>query len=203
MKYLKKFNDIDSIMFIGLCLGCIIFIMTFVIGTLNYNPEKLLIKEVIEQRPIVTTTTITSQTIQSQLEASIGQNDLNNSDIINKNITGQINITYTTADGENITEMYSVQQIHNKQMPTIGSTINKTYYIGKYKLNNGKTIIISSTELLKKGDSSVVEDKFHYNWTQINPQTDPIETTIKVHYKRKAGIYTKHYAKTLPYTINP
>lgn len=202
MKYLRKLTDVDTWLYIGLWL--------FISGTvylmiaLFFESNELVIKEIIEQKPITTTITVTSQTIESHLDLRIGREeptDTNN--FKQEQITGDINVTYATSDGENITETYSVQQIHNKQMPTIGSTISKTYYTGTYKLNNGKTIAITSVKSLKKGDSSIVNDKFHYSWVQVNPQIEPMETTIRVHYKRKAGIHTKHYAKTLPYTINP
>lgn len=202
MKYLRKLTDVDTWLYISLWLfiGGTIYLMI----ALFHDSNQLTIKEIIEQKPITTTVTVTSQTIESHLDLRIGQEDPTDIEgIEQKAITGNINVTYVTSGGENITETYSVQQIHDKQMPTTGSTINKTYYTGTYKLNSGKTITINSAKLLKRGDSSIVNDKFHYSWTQVNPQIEPMETTIRVHYKRKVGIYTKHYAKTLPYTLIP
>lgn len=202
MKYLRKLTEIDTWLYVSLWL--------FISGTVYlmlamfFESNELAINEIIKQKPITTTVTVTSQTIESHLDVRIGREDpTDTNNFKQENITGQINVTYITNDGGNITETYTVRQIHDKQMPTIGSTSHKTYYTGTYKLNNGKTVTINSANPLKKGDSSLVNDAFHYSWVQVNPQIEPMETTIRVHYKRKAGIYTKHYAKKLPYTLIP
>lgn len=59
MKYLRKFTDVDTWLYIGLWIfiGGTIYLMI----ALFFKSNELAIQEIIEQKPITTTVTVTSQ----------------------------------------------------------------------------------------------------------------------------------------------
>lgn len=73
MKYLRKLTDVDTWLYISLWLfiGGTIYLMI----ALFHDSNQLTIKEIIEQKPITTTVTVTSQTIESHLDLRIGHED--------------------------------------------------------------------------------------------------------------------------------
>lgn len=69
------------------------------------------------------------------------------------NIYGELIMRYQLNNGEEYQDRFSLEQIHNHQLPNNGSVLTKTYYKGTYTLRSGKTITLETSDKLKKGDN--------------------------------------------------
>ena len=69
------------------------------------------------------------------------------------NIYGKLVMRYQLNNGEEYQDRFSLEQIHNHQLPDNGSVLTKSYYKGTYVLRSGKTITLETADKLKKGDN--------------------------------------------------
>lgn len=119
------------------------------------------------------------------------------------NIYGELVMSYQLSNGEDYQDRFSLEQIHNHQLPDNGSVLTKTYYKGTYVLRNGKTITLETAKKLKKSENAFIEYGPHYEWTQITPHTESINTIVQVPYTVSNGkTHMTHY-RDEPFTINP
>ena len=119
------------------------------------------------------------------------------------NIYGGLIMRYRLNNGEEYQDRFSLEQIHNKQLPNNGSVLTKTYYKGTYVLRSGKTITLETADKLKNGDNIHRREDPEYQWTQITPHTESINTTVQVPYTVSNGkTHMTHY-RDESYTINP
>ena len=155
------------------------------------------IVEVKSQTYIQEPLTVTENHIQiSNLKASYETFD-------ESNIYGALIMRYQLNNGEEYQDRFSLEQIHNHQLPNNGSVLTKTYYKGTYILRSGKTITLETADKLKKGDNIHRREEPQYQWTQITPHTEPIHTSIQVPYRVSTGkTHMTHY-RDEAYTINP
>ena len=119
------------------------------------------------------------------------------------NIYGELIMHYQLNNGEEYQDRFSLEQIHNHQLPNDGSILTKTYYKGSYVLRSGKTITLETADKLKKGDNIHRREDPEYQWAQITPHTEPINTSVRVPYIVSTGkTHMTHY-RDKAYTINP
>lgn len=119
------------------------------------------------------------------------------------NVYGELVMIYQLNNGEEYQDRFNLEQIHNKQLPDNRSILTKTYYKGTYVLRSGKTITLETTDKLKKGDNIHRREDPEYQWTQITPHTEPINTSVQVPYTVSNGkTHMTHYHDE-PFTINP
>ena len=119
------------------------------------------------------------------------------------NIYGKLIMRYQLSNNEEYQDRFSLEQIHNHQLPDNGSVLTKTYYKGTYILRSGKTITLETADKLNKGDNIHRREDPEYQWTQIVPHTEPINTSVQVPYRVSTGkTHTTHY-RDEAYTINP
>lgn len=119
------------------------------------------------------------------------------------NVYGELIMLYQLSNGEDYRDRFSLEQIHNKQLPNNESILTKTYYKGTYVLRNGKTITLETADKLKKGDNILRRKNPKYQWTRIAPHTEPINTSVQVPYTVSTGkTHMTHY-RDEAYTINP
>lgn len=141
--------------------------------------------------------TVTENHIQiSNLKASYETFD-------ESNIYGELIMRYQLNNGEEYQDRFNLEQIHNKQLPDNRSILTKTYYKGTYVLRNGKTITLETADKLKKGDNIHRREDPEYQWTQITPHTEPINTSVQVPYTVSTGkTHMTHY-RDEQFTITP
>ena len=153
--------------------------------------------EVKSQTYIQEPLTVTENHIQiSNLKASYETYD-------ESNIYGELIMRYQLNNGEDYQDRFNLEQIHNKQLPNNGSVLTKTYYKGAYILRSGKTITLETADKLKKGDNIHRTEDPEYQWTQITPHTEPINTSVQVPYTVSNGkTHMTHY-RDKPFTITP
>ena len=155
------------------------------------------IVEVKSQTHVEEPLTVTENHIQiSNLKASYETYD-------ESNIYGELIMYYQLSNGEEYQDEFSLEQIHNKQLPNNGSVLTKTYYKGTYVLRSGKTITLETADKLKNGDNIHRREDPEYQWTQITPHTESINTTVQVPYvvsNRKTNM--THY-RDEQFTITP
>lgn len=133
----------------------IITIPIIFIGTVIYIYRADDIVQVKTQTYIQEPLTVTENHIQiSNLKASYETYD-------ESNIYGELIMLYQLSNGEDYQDKFSLEQIHNKQLPDNGSVLTKTYYKGTYVLRSGKTVTLETTDKLKKATTSIAE-KTHY-----------------------------------------
>ena len=175
----------------------IITIPIIFIGTVIYIYRADDIVQVKNQTYIQEPLTVTEKHIQiSNLKASYETYD-------ESNIYGELIMLYQLSNGEDYQDKFSLEQIHNKQLPDNGSVLTKTYYKGTYVLRSGKTVTLETTDKLKKGDNIHRREDPLYQWTQITPHTEPINTSVQVPYVVSNGkTHMTHY-RDEPFTINP
>lgn len=175
----------------------IITIPIIFIGTVIYIYRADDIVQVKNQTYIQELLTVTENHIQiSNLKASYETYD-------ESNIYGELIMLYQLSNGEDYQDKFSLEQIHNKQLPDNGSVLTKTYYKGTYVLRSGKTVTLETTDKLKKGDNIHRREDPLYQWTQITPHTEPINTSVQVPYVVSNGkTHMTHY-RDEPFTINP
>lgn len=119
------------------------------------------------------------------------------------NIYGELIMRYQLNNNEEYQDRFNLEQIHNHQLPNNGSVLTKSYYKGTYVLRSGKTVTLESANKLKKGDNINRTNNPQYQWTQITPHTEPINTNVQVPYRVSTGkTHTTHYYNE-PYTITP
>lgn len=119
------------------------------------------------------------------------------------NIYGELIMLYQLSNGEEYQDEFNLEQIHNKQLPNNGSVLTKTYYKGTYSLRSGKTITLETANKLKKGDNIHHREDPEYQWTQITPHTEPINTSVQVPYTVSTGkTHMTHY-RDEQFTITP
>lgn len=155
------------------------------------------IVEVKNQTYIQESLTVTENHIQiSNLKAQYETFD-------ESNIYGGLIMRYQLNNGEEYQDRFSLEQIHNHQLPNNGSALTKTYYKETYILRSGKTITLETANKLKKGDNIHRREDPEYQWTQIVPHTEPINTSVRVPYIVSTGkTHMTHY-RDEAYTINP
>lgn len=175
----------------------IITIPIIFIGTIIYIYRSDDIVEVKSQIYIQEPLTVTENHIQiSNLKAEYETFD-------ESNIYGGLVMSYQLNNGEEYQDEFSLEQIHDKQLPNNGSVLTKTYYKGTYVLRSGKTITLETADKLKKGDNIHRREDPEYQWTQITPHTEPINTSVQVPYTVSTGkTHMTHY-RDEAYTINP
>lgn len=141
--------------------------------------------------------TVTENHIQiSNLKASYETFD-------ESSVYGKLIMHYQLSNGEDYQDRFSLEQIHNKQLPDNGSILTKTYYKSTYILRSGKTITLETADKLKKGDNTHRKEDPEYQWTQITPHTEPINTTVQVPYVVSNGkTHMTHY-RDEQFTITP
>lgn len=123
----------------------IIAIPIIFIGIVIYIYRADDIVQVQSQTYIEEPLTVTENHIQiSNLKASYETFD-------ESNIYGELIMLYQLSNGEEYQDQFSLEQIHNKQLPDNGSVLTKTYYKGTYVLRSGKTVTLETTDKLKKG----------------------------------------------------
>lgn len=146
------------------------------------------IVEVKSQTYVEEPLTVTENHIKvSNLKASYRNYD-------ESNIYGELIMRYQLSNCEEYQDRFSLEQIHNEQLPDNGSVLTKTYYKGTYVLRSGKTITLETADKLKKGDNIHRREEPLYQWTQINPHTEPINTTVQVPYTVSNGkTHMTHY----------
>lgn len=119
------------------------------------------------------------------------------------NIYGELIMRYQLSNGEEYQDRFSLEQIHNKQLPDNESILTKTYYKGTYVLRSGKTITLETADKLKNGDNIHRREDPEYQWTKITPHTEPISTSVQVPYTVSTGkTHMTHY-RDEQFTINP
>lgn len=119
------------------------------------------------------------------------------------NVYGELIMLYQLSNGEDYRDRFSLEQIHNKQLPNNESILTKTYYKGTYVLRNGKTITLETADKLKKGNNIHRRKDPKYQWTQITPHTEPINTSVQVPYVVSNGKTNMMHYLDEPFTINP
>ena len=172
-----------------ICINLLIIMIPIIfIGTVIYIYRSDDIVEVKNQTYIQEPLTVTENHVKiSNLKVSHETFD-------ESNIYGELIMCYRLSNGEEYQDRFSLEQIHNHQLPNNGSVLTKTYYKGTYTLRSGKTITLETADKLKKGE---------YQWTQITPHTEPINTSIQVSYIVSTGkTHMTHY-RDEAYTINP
>lgn len=175
----------------------IIAIPIIFIGAIIYIYRSDDIVKVKSQTYIEEPLTVTENHIEiSNLKASYETFD-------ESNIYGELVMFYQLSNGEEYQDRFSLEQIHNHQLPNNGSVLTKTYYKGTYILRSGKTIMLETADKLKKGDNIHRREDPQYQWTQITPHTEPINTSVQVPYTVSNGkTHMTHY-RDEAYTINP
>lgn len=160
-----------------------------------YRSDDIL--DVTNQTYVQEPLTVTENHIQiSNLKASYETFD-------ESNVYGELIMRYQLSNGEDYQDRFSLEQIHNKQLPNNGSVLTKTYYKGTYVLRNGKTITLKTADKLKKGDNIHHREDPEYQWAQITPHTEPINTTVQVPYVVSNGkTHMTHY-RDEQFTITP
>ena len=155
------------------------------------------IVEVKNQTYVTEPLTVTENHIQiSNLKASYETFD-------ESNVYGELIMRYQLSNGEDYQDRFSLEQIHNKQLPNNGSVLTKTYYKGTYVLRNGKTITLETADKLKKGDNIHRREDPEYQWTKIIPHTEQINTSVQVPYTVSTGkTHMTHY-RDEQFTITP
>lgn len=155
------------------------------------------IVEVKSQTHVEEPLTVTENHIQiSNLKASYETYD-------ESNIYSELIMYYQLSNGEEYQDEFSLEQIHNKQLPNNGSVLTKTYYKGTYVLRSGKTITLETADKLKNGDNIHRREDPKYQWTQITPHTESINTTVQVPYVVSNGkTHMTHYYDE-QFTITP
>ena len=155
------------------------------------------IVEVKNQTYIQEPLTVTENHIQiSNLKASYETFD-------ESNIYGGLIMRYQLTNGEEYRDRFSLEQIHNHQLPDNGSVLTKTYYKGTYILRSGKTITLETADKLNKSDNIHRREDPEYQWTQITPHTESINTSVQVPYRVSTGkTHMTHY-RDEAFTINP
>ena len=119
------------------------------------------------------------------------------------NIYGELIMHYRLNNDEEYQDRFSLEQIHNHQLPNNGSVLTKTYYKGTYILRNGKAITLETADKLKKGDNIHRREDPLYQWTKITPHTESINTSVQVPYTVSTGkTHMTHY-RDEQFTINP
>lgn len=118
-------------------------------------------------------------------------------------VYGELIMLYQLSNGEEYQDKFNLEQIHNKQLPNNGSVLTKTYYKGTYVLRSGKTITLETSDKLKRGDNIHRHKDPKYQWTQITPHTEPINTDVQVPYTVSNGkTHMTHY-RDEQFIINP
>lgn len=119
------------------------------------------------------------------------------------NIYGELIMRYRLSNDEDYQDRFSLEQIHNKQLPDNGSILTKTYYKGTYVLRSGKTVTLETADKLKKGNNIHRREDPLYQWAQITPHTESINTSVQVPYVVSNGkTHMTHY-RDEQFTINP
>lgn len=181
-----------------ICINLLIITIPIIfIGAIIYIYRSDDIVEVKNQTYIQEPLTVTENHVKiSNLKASYETFD-------ESNIYGELIMLYQLSNGEEYQDRFSLEQIHNKQLPNNGSILTKTYYKGTYILRSGKTITLETSNKLKKGDNIHRREDPEYQWTQIVPHTEPINTSVQVPYTVSTGkTHMTHY-RDEAYTINP
>lgn len=181
-----------------ICINLLIITIPIIfIGAIVHIYRSDDILEVKNQTYIEEPLTVTENHIKiSNLKASYETFD-------ESNIYGELIMRYQLNNGEEYQDRFSLEQIHNKQLPNNGSVLTKTYYQGIYILRSGKTIMLETFDKLKKGDNIHRREEPEYQWTQIVPHTEPINTSVRVPYTVSNGkTHMTHY-RDEAYTINP
>lgn len=175
----------------------IIAIPSIFIGAIVYIYRTDDIIEVKNQTYIQEPLTVTENHIQiSNLKAQYETFD-------ESNIYGGLIMRYQLNNGEEYQDRFSLEQIHNHQLPDNGSVLTKSYYKGTYTLRSGKSITLETADKLKKGDNIHRREDPQYQWTQIVPHTESINTTVQVPYTVSNGkTHMTHY-RDEAFTINP
>lgn len=175
----------------------IIAIPIIFIGIVIYIYRADDIVQVQSQTYIEEPLTVTENHIQiSNLKASYETFD-------ESNIYGELIMLYQLSNGEEYQDKFNLEQIHNKQLPDNGSMLTKTYYKGTYVLRSGKTITLETADKLKKDDNIHRREDPEYQWTQITPHTELINTSVRVPYTVSTGkTHMTHY-RDEQFTINP
>ena len=181
-----------------ICINLFIIAIPIIfIGTIVHIYRADDIVEVKNQTYIEEPLTVTENHIQiSNLKAQYETFD-------ESNIYGGLIMRYQLTNGEEYQDRFSLEQIHNHQLPNNGSVLTKTYYKGTYTLRSGKSITLETADKLKKGDNIHRREDPEYQWMQITPHTEPINTTVQVPYTVSNGkTHMTHY-RDEAYTITP
>lgn len=175
----------------------IIAIPIIFIGAVIYIYRSDDIIKVKNQTYVQEPLTVTENHIQiSNLKASYETFD-------ESNIYGELIMCYQLSNSEAYQDRFSLEQIHNKQLPDNESVLTKTYYKGTYVLRSGKTVTLETADKLKKGDNIHRSEEPEYQWVQITPHTEPINTIVHVPYTVSTGkTHMTHY-RDEQFTINP
>lgn len=183
----RKYLTMQRLKTIFTTLLCIAIPITGVIALIHiYRSDDIV--EVKSQTHVKESLTVSENHIKiSNLKASYRNYD-------ESNIYGELITLYQLSNGEKYQDRFNLGQIHNKQLPDNGSVLTKTYYKGTYALRSGKTITLETADKLKKGDNIHRREEPLYRWTQINPHTEPINTTVQVPYTVSNGkTHMTHY----------
>lgn len=181
-----------------ICINLLIIAIPIIfIGTIVHIYRADDIVEIKSQTYIQEPLTVTENHIQiSNLKAQYETFD-------ESNIYGGLIMRYQLTNGEEYRDRFSLEQIHNHLLPNNGSVLTKSYYKGTYTLRSGKTITLETADKLNKGDNIHRREDPEYQWTQIVPHTEPIDTSVQVPYRVSTGkTHTTHY-RDEAYTINP
>ena len=96
-------------------------------------------------------------------------------------IEGSIEFKYTLSDSSELTKTIEAKDLDN--IPGIGSVLSTQYYKGIYDTELGKSITLKSKNKLEVNSNTRDFVKPIYEWKEIVPHKNQIQTTIKVIYK--------------------
>lgn len=114
-------------------------------------------------------------------------------------IEGSIEVKYTLSDSSELTKRIEVKDLNN--IPGIGSVLSTQYYKGIYDTEINKSITLKSKNKLEVNDNTRDLVKPIYEWKEIVPHKNQMETTIKVVYKNSKQNTTR--TVNSQYTIKP
>jgi lipoprotein len=121
-------------------------------------------------------------------------------DFKNGSISGNLFFDYYFDDGSSQYEQIDIKDFYDHKMPGLKSKrTRKSYIKGKYKIRSGETIEKNSNEKLFVGDYADKEFNFQYEWTDIVPYLESINTKVYVTKTTSNGKVTNH--SEIPYNI--
>lgn len=197
----KIFLDIRTY-FLIICL-----ILMILIGLLIKKHNDYKIIEVIEQIEQPSQISEVSKIVLKSQSLSLYGNvkeNLSYSDFKNGSISGKLFFVYYFDNGSSQSEYINVKEVYEHKMPGIKSKRSRKPFIkGKYKINSGEIIEKASDQKLLVGDYADKEFNFQYEWSEIVPHLESINTKGYVSRLISNGKVTIRSEVPYNITINP
>ena len=190
------------IILLTVSLFMLVLMLTFILWRL-YDGQTII--KIINEKyvPAKTISVTKAEPYDSHLSTNLGRRGIFDAKNIDpNNIYGDIKINYTLSDGTNYDTSFSLNDYHTHKMPDVNSTVQQTdYYIGTYKLKNGKTKTVTSKTKLKIKDH-VKKYEPELQWASIEPYRKPLTMEVFIEWSRSNGKVTVHESTTQQMTFH-